>query len=166
MEATVLPSIATVADLVTLLVGQKVKVTKAVPLPTVAARGVATYVDAGGNVRCVALLDMAFIAGVGAALAMIPRSSVDEAIKNNSPSSVLLENALEVMNVISSLFNDAEGKSTHMKIHRLVMAPPFASELVPRLVKPASRIDCDVELPGYAKGKLSLLALASKGNTT
>lgn len=161
-----LPSIAGVGDLVTMLVGRRVKVSEAAPLPVGAARGVATYIDAGGEIHFVALLDMAFLAGVGAALAMIPRPTVDDAIKSGKPSSVLVDNALEVMNVIASLCNDLEGKGTHMTIQRLVVAPPVASELAPRLLKPASRTDYDVELPGYANGKLSFLALVANGVKT
>src|SRR6476661_7581389 len=119
-----------------MLVGKKVKAVASPPLAVAAVRGVATYVDAGGKIAFVALSDMAFLAGVGAALAMIPPAVVAEAVKSGKPSSVLVENAFEVMNILSSLYNDAEGKGAHVKIKQLVVAPPIAPEVTPLLAKP------------------------------
>ena len=161
MAANPLPGAPGVGDLVTMLIGKRIKVVKTTALVTAGVRGVATYVDAEGKIIFVALSDMAFLAGVGAALAMIPAPMVNEAIKTGKPSEVLMDNAFEVMNIASSLYNDTEGKGTHVKIKELVIAPPISKELAPRLVKPAGRADFDIELPGYANGKLSFFALAA-----
>jgi hypothetical protein len=154
-----LPTAAGIADLVTMLIGKKVRAVPCAALPVAAARGLATYMDGEQKVRFVALTDMAFLAGVGAALAMIPPAVVAEAIKTGKPSPVLTENAFEVMNILSSLFNDADGKGAHIKIKGLVVVPPIPPELAPQLVKPAARLDLEFQLPGYANGKLTLLAL-------
>jgi hypothetical protein len=154
-----LPTATSIADLVTMLIGKKVKATPASPLPVASARGLATYVDAEQKLMYVALTDMAFLAGVGAALAMIPAGVVTEAIKTGKPSSVLTENAFEVMNIVSSLYNDAEGKGAHIKIKALTVVPPIPAEIAAQIAKPAGRLDLEIQLPGYANGKLTLLAL-------
>jgi hypothetical protein len=142
-----------------MLVGKKVRAVATGPLPVPSARGLATYVDADQKLRFVALTDMAFLAGVGAALAMIPAGVVTEAIKTGKPSSVLTENAFEVMNIVASLYNDADGKGAHIKIKALTVVPPLPAELAAQIAKPAGRLDLEIQLPGYANGKLTLLAL-------
>lgn len=160
MPHLALPTATSLANLVTMLVGKKVRAVPTTPLPVAAARGLATYVDAEQKVLYVALTDMAFLAGVGAALAMIPPAVVTEAIKTGKPSQVLTENAFEVMNIVASLYNDAEGKGAHLKIKGLVVVPPLPPEVAQLVAKPAGRIDLEIQLPGYANGKLTLLALS------
>ena len=159
MAANPLPTAASIADLVTMLVGKKVRAVPTTPFPVASARGIATYVDQSQKLAFVALTDMAFLAGVGAALAMIPAGVVTEAIKSGKPAPVLTENAFEVMNILSSLYNDAEGKGTHIKIKGLVVVPPVPPDVALHLAKPVGRIDLEIQLPGYANGKLTLLAL-------
>jgi hypothetical protein len=144
-----------------MLVGKKVRAVATTPLAVPTARGVATYVDASGKLAFVALTDMAFLAGVGAALAMIPPPVAAEAVKTGKPSPVLVENAFEVMNILSSLYNDPEGKGAHVKIRTLVVVPPIAADVAALLAKPLARLDLEMQLPGYANGKLTLLAVAA-----
>ena len=160
MAANPLPAPLAICELVSMLVGNRVKVTPCGPLPVPQARGVATYIDKEQKLVFVAITDMAFLAGVGAALALIPAAMVAEAVKTGKLSEALQENAFEVMNIVSSLYNDVEGKGTHVKIQRLVVAPPLPPELAPRLAKPTARRDVEVQVPGYASGKLTLLAVA------
>lgn len=159
MATNPLPTAAAIADLVTMLVGKKVRAVPTTPFPVASARGLATYVDQTQKLAYVALTDMAFLAGVGAALAMIPAGVVTEAIKTGKPSPVLTENAFEVMNIVASLYNDAEGKGAHIKIKALVVVPPIPPEVAGLLAKPAGRLDLEIQVPGYANGKLTLLAL-------
>ena len=159
MAANPLPAAASIADLVTMLVGKKVRAAPTPPLAVAAARGLATYIDATQKLQYVALTDMAFLAGVGAALAMIPAGVVTEAIKSGKPAPVLTENAFEVMNILASLYNDADGKGAHIKIKGLVIVPPIPPEVASLLAKPAGRLDLEIQMPGYANGKLTLLAL-------
>ncbi len=159
MAINVLPTAASVADLVTMLVGKKVRAAPTTPFPVPLARGLATYIDETQKLVYVALTDMAFLAGVGAALAMIPAGVVSEAIKTGKPSAVLIENAFEVMNIVASLYNDADGKGAHVKIMGLVVVPPVPPEVAAQLAKPAGRLDLEIQLPGYANGKLTLLAM-------
>ena len=159
MATNPLPTAVSIADLVTMLVGKKVRAVPTTPLPVASARGLATYIDETQKLTFVALTDMAFLAGVGAALAMIPAGVVTEAIKSGKPAPVLTENAFEVMNILSSLCNDADGKGAHIKIKGLVVVPPVPPDVAAHLAKPAARLDLEIQLPGYANGKLTLLAL-------
>lgn len=159
MAAVPMPSPASISDLITMLVGKKVKVATCPPLAVSAARGFATYIDQADKIKFVGLIDMPFLAGVGAALAMIPATVVAEVVKTGKPSPVLVENAFEVMNILSSLFNEADDITTHVKIQQLLLTPPVPPEIAPRLLKPAGRVDLEVQLPGYANGKLTLLAV-------
>lgn len=141
-----------------MLVGKRVKVARGTPLLPANIRGVATYADAAGSLAFVALTDAAFVAGVGAALAMIPPPVVVDAIRTGKPPGGLVQNAYEVLNVAASLFNDVEGKTQHVKVEKLVIGP-LNPELAKRLLKPAGRLDLDIGIPGYPDCKLSLLAV-------
>ena len=143
-----------------MLVGKKIKATKSTPLLPANIRGVATYVDAAGVLTFVAVSDVAFVASTGAALAMFPLGPVTEAIKSGKPDAVLVENAYEVLNVASSLFNEVEGTTVHVKVQKLVIGP-LAPELLKRIAKPTSRLDMDIAIPGYPNGKLSFIAVAA-----
>jgi hypothetical protein len=157
--AKALPTPASIGDLVTMLVGKSARAGRGTPLAASAARGVATYIDKDAKVIFVTLTDIAFLASVGAALAMIPPGVAGEAVKSGKPSAVLVENAVEVLNILASLFNDADGKGTHVKLQRLLLMPPLPPELARLVAKPTQRLDLEVTLPGYPNGKLSLLAV-------
>lgn len=157
--AVQLPTPEAFANLAGMLVGKKIKATK-VTAPLVAAmvRGVASYVDAGGVVKFVAITDVALIGVIGAALAMIPLPVVTEAIRTGKPSEALVENAYEVLNVAASLFNEVEGSTVHVKVAKLVVGP-LEPELAKRLLKPAARLDMLISVPGYPDAKLAFVAL-------
>ena len=95
MHAARLPTPEAFADLAGMLVGKRVRAKKvAAPAPTALAAS-ATYVDGSGNVAFVALGDLALVASMGAALAMVPPAVVQEAIKSGKPSEMLVDNAYE-----------------------------------------------------------------------
>lgn len=142
-----------------MLVGKKIKAARGSPLVAANVRGVATYADAAGTLAFVALTDVAFVASVGAALAMIPLPIVAEAIRTGKPPESLVENAYEVLNVAASLFNEVEGATLHVKVQKLTIGP-LNPELAKRLLKPAARLDLDIGIPGYPDSKLSLVAVS------
>ena len=159
MAAPLLPTPEAFADLAGMLVGKKIKATKVTaPLAAAMVRGVASYVDAAGDVKFVAITDVALIGVIGAALAMIPLPIVTEAIRTGKPSEALVENAYEVLNVAASLFNEVEGTTLHVKVAKLVVGP-LDPELTKRLLKPAARLDMLISIPGYPDAKLAFVAL-------
>ncbi len=150
-----LPSPDGFAELVGMLVGKRVRATRAPWTGQVFS--VATYVDAAGKVAYVALADVALIASMGAALAMIPAEGVRDAIKSGKPSSIFVENAYEVLNVAASLFND-EDASVHVKVTKLELAP-LPDALVKRIGQSGARADFVVEIPGYPNARVSFVAV-------
>jgi hypothetical protein len=154
-----LPTADAFGNLAGMLVGKKVKAARGTPLVTANVRGVATYSDAAGVLVFLAVTDMACLASIGAALAMIPLPMVTEAIRTGKPSEGIVENAYEVLNVAASLFNEVEGTTTHVKVGKLAIGP-LAPDLAKRLLKPAGRLDLDIGIPGYPDGKISLVAIS------
>ena len=154
-----LPTPETYARLLTELLGKKVAVKKAAaPIGPAEVRGVAPYVDTGKLVHYAVAADAQFLAGVGAALAMIPANVAADALRGPKLPENLVENAYEVLNIGASVFNDIEGTAVHVKISKL-MTTPIPDEVVAKLGKAPARIDLVTALPGYPDGKVSLFAL-------
>lgn len=158
MAASTLPKPDAIAALLSCLVGRKVSARAGARLAPDGARSLATYVDADGAVLFAALTDLPFLAGFGAALALIPSSVVDEAVRSGKPSEVLVENAQEVLNVAASLFNDV-AYATHVKLRALTVGGAMA-DVRATVAKAAARLDLDVDLAGYPRGRLTFVAIA------
>lgn len=154
-----LPTPEAYGRLLTELLGKKVAIKKATAVmgPT-EVRGVAPYVDTGKLVHYAAAADGAFIAGIGAALAMIPPNVAADAVRGPKLPENLVENAYEVLNIGASVFNDIEGTPIHVKISKL-MTTPIPDEVIGKLGKAPARVDLVVGVPGYPDGKVSLFAL-------
>jgi len=159
MGARLLPDPPAVASLFSTLLGSRARASGAAALPTAGVHAVATYEDAGGRLAFVAVVDVALLSVAGAALAMIPRGAVDEAVKSGRPSSVMVENAYEVLNVMASLFNDRADATHHVKIRRLVTGP-VPPEVVTALRSRSSRADLVVTVPGYPDGRLTFVVMS------
>lgn len=140
------------------LLGKKVATKKGPALGPTEVRGLAPYVDTGKLVHYAAATDAPFLAGVGAALAMIPAAVAADAIRGPKLPENLVENAYEVLNIGASVFNEIDGTALHVKISKL-MTPPIPEEVVGRLGKAVARLDMLVSVPGYPDGKLTLFAL-------
>ncbi len=143
-----------------ILVGKRLKVTRGAALGAADVRCMASYVDAGGAVVFVIVTDVAFVASMGAALAMMPAGAVAEVLRTGKPSPALVENAYEVLNVAAALFNEVAGTSLHVKLDQVRIGPLDASRTT-LIAHPASRLDLTVTLPGYTDGRLALLGLAT-----
>lgn len=152
-----LPVPEAIVELLAMLLGKRPKVTRSAPLSAGAARGIATYVDAEARVVYAALVDVPFLASVGAALALIPPAVATEAVRAAKVSDALVENAYEVLNVAASVFNEIEGTTLYVKIRALDVGSPLPAESACLVAKPVGRLDLDVVVPGYPAGKLSLL---------
>lgn len=156
-----LPPPEAIAKLLNNLFDKRVHVARAsAPFAVPAYRAVCDYVDAEQATLFACVCDVALLGSVGAALAMIPPAQVVDAVRTGKPSDALRENAYEVFNVASSIFNEVAGCEVHVKLRALTLAPPIPPALVAKLAKPTTRLDLDITVPGYPVGKLSLLALA------
>lgn len=74
----------------------------------------ANYLDDADTVRVVVGADLAFASFSGAALAMIPRSRAEDAIKSGTDDPDLLEIYGEVLNVLSRPINDSN--DSHVRL--------------------------------------------------
>jgi len=153
-----LPTIDAIGNLTSTLLGKSIKVDRCPALVTANIRATATYYDSAGELAFLAVSDMAFLAGVGAALAMVPPPTVVDAIRTNKPPQPIVDNAYEVFNVLASLFNDAPGAAVHVKVRELSVGA-LKPDLAKRLLKPGARLDLVSKIPSYPDGKLGLVAL-------
>jgi|SRR5579872_5354890 len=155
------PNPAQIASLLKELLRRNVTASAAPPihLPPPAGHIVVEYQrgEDGVVIGC-GICDISCAVRMGAALTLIPAAAAAEAIATRQLTDAVGENFHEVLNVISRLF-DIGGKSRVClgQVHR--PGEPLSGELAARIAKPASRIDACIDIAGYGKGNLTLLAL-------
>lgn len=120
---------------------------------------VGVLVDSSEQMRALVFSDRAFAALAGAALSLVPRAVAEEAIKKNVLPENLLENHREIANVSTVLFNAINSDADHVRLKEIVAAGPTCPQAIRALLlKPSARLDLEVDIPGYGKGRLSVLA--------
>jgi hypothetical protein len=153
-----LPALKDVAQTLTALMGRHatVSVSKTPYRPGAADRVlVATYRGLDGTLGVAALADLAFASYAGAALAMFPLPRAQESLRAGKLDEQLEENFHEVMNVISTILTRGDARERlDAVVPGLARVPAEAAAL---LAKPRARLDLEVEITGYAKGKLTFL---------
>src|SRR5690606_9644722 len=103
---TPLPPLKEIRDLLSGLVGRGCTAERAGGVLTPETAGVvaATYVSGRAQVEAVVAVDLALGAALGAAIGLMPPGLAHDAAKDGELSDVLLENLVEVLNVLASLF--------------------------------------------------------------
>ena len=145
--------------LLTAALRRDVKMTKAKP-PTGAEAPIAgMFVDGNNKPIGACLVDLSLAAYAGSALSLIPADAARDSIKARELDDFMQDNFAEVLNICSRLFDiDSE--------HRVrLSATSFPPNLYPADVAtivggPAKRMDVDLEISGYGKGRFSLLLAA------
>lgn len=107
------------------------------------------------EVGVVVITDLAFACRSGAALALIPVGVAEEGVKANAATGELMDNYREVMNVASTLLANATTRARLLEIRSAPGELPTGSIAI--VEKPARRLDFDVDLGKYGKGRLALL---------
>ena len=152
-----LPTTKALKDILDGLLGRDVYLREAKPIGEgdVAGGILARYVDDQGSPRAVAGWDLAGGAFVGAAVGLVPRGGAEAALEDGELSPNLFENLSEVSNVFAQAFNVPGNPHVRLEqcFHPLESAPDDAREL---LFAPALRLDYEVDVDGYGKGKLSI----------
>jgi hypothetical protein len=138
------------------LVGRRVVVTKTAKLVKTDVAAAAAYVDGAGEIRFVALANVAFLASAGASLALIPVGQVADAIKSKVVPPTILENSFEILNIASVLMNELDG-AVHVKIASLDLTSKVPDRVRTAIDAAAASLDLEVEITGYPKGRLSFL---------
>lgn len=156
-----LPTEAAVRDLLSMMVGKDVAVKySATPLVDPASTGaVARYDDDEGVLRALASCDLLVANALGAALALVPKGRVLEAVKGRAVPPDFAENLHEVFNVGANFFNAPD--RPHVRLTTM-HTPPGAvpGDLLTRLAGSPSRLDLQVDVPGYGRGTMTVVAVA------
>ncbi len=116
------------------------------------------YVDDGGRLSTVALLDFALVAHTGAALALVPVSRAWAAIDDNVMPANLMDNTAEVLNVLAAPIGDASG--IHQRLER-TYGPhdELPTELAAIAATLGAREDVLVGIAGYGSGRLAIVSV-------
>jgi len=155
-EQTPLPSRHAVRTLIEGLVGRDVVVRDADVLESRPSNLVAAYVTDKLQVALVIVVDIECAARLGGALGMLPRGGVDDAIKELDLSGLLRDNAYEVLNVLSAVFN--VGEAPHVRLYEMygpMGGVPSDVHALSQLF--GSRMDLELSIAGYGEGHLSIV---------
>jgi hypothetical protein len=107
-----------------------------------------------GETLAVCWADLSAAASCGAALAMVPATSLDEVERTGSLPEHLAENWYEVVNVLSGLLNSNTGP--HMVLDEIHTADDCPPEVWAVVATPSRSRVFDVAVDGYAGGRIGL----------
>jgi len=111
------------------------------------------YLDDRERLMCACIADVSLAATAGAALALIPREVVTQAVESGELGESLRDNYYEVLNILSQFLNGPT--VPHVRLADLVDGVP---EDAGRLLTAATRRkDYEVTVVGYPGGRLTLL---------
>jgi hypothetical protein len=111
------------------------------------------YVDDKERLMCACVADLSLAATSAAALALIPREVVTEAVEAGALSESLRDNFYEVANILSKFLNGPT--VPHVRLADLLDGVP--AEATRLMTAAGRRKDYDVTVVGYPGGHLTLL---------
>jgi hypothetical protein len=116
---------------------------------------VAQYVQNDGSVAGVCICDLPLAAHLAASLSLVPAGVAQEDIRARALSESLMENFREILNVSSQLFmTDTEHR---VSLDTLILFPGNIPDVTRETIfHPSARLDLDVYVPSYGKGKMAL----------
>ena len=158
MSTVLLPAPKDVRDMLAGLVGKPVTVSPGAPVTPAPKRpvSVAVYVDPQMAVNALCVMDLGAAAYTGGALALLPPGGCQDAVEEDGELTPMLVEALhEVVNVLSALFN-VPG-APHSKLHASYAPGDDLPGDIAGMLAAFNRLDLAVEVPGYGKGRLSLV---------
>ncbi|MFB9376960.1 hypothetical protein ACFFKU_02870 [Kineococcus gynurae] len=119
---------------------------------------VALYVDDHLRSAAVGVFDFTLTAHMGAAIGLLPPGAAEAAIEDGEMPANLMENAAEVFNIMASLFNLPD--APHLKLYACY-APGevLRNDVVEGATRNGPRLDLNVEVARYGKGRLSIVCL-------
>ncbi len=156
-DVSVLPGSLAVRNLFEDLLGREVTVSPGEPLGAeeVKTATVAIFTDNFQKMYAVLGLDLSLAANAGAALGLLPAGAAEDSVDEKQLYPNLAENVFELCNIFTSLLN-REG-APHIKLYQVLypgMELPNDARAV--LLALGRRLDLNVEVSRYGKGKLSL----------
>ncbi|MGA8209601.1 MAG: hypothetical protein WB441_01310 [Nocardioidaceae bacterium] len=159
-----LPGPKHVKDVFEGLLGREVVVTDCTPvlLDSRLRPSTAAYVDDARRLSTVVLMDFALTAWVGAALALLPRGGVEDALEEGQLPSSLLENVAEVYNVLAGVISRTG--DLHQRLHEAYgPGVPAPSDVTAWAAVPTSRVNLRLDIKGYGGGTLSMISALPSG---
>lgn len=158
---TSIPSLKDIRDTLSGLIGHEVDVAPGAQPPAVGGSSgslVALYVDDSLVSRAVVVFDLPLAARIGAAIGLIPPGGADAAIEDRTLSTMLRENATEVLNVLAATFN-ADG-APHLRLYTVGCTAEDLREDVRNVaVRTGPREDITVEVPRYGAGTMAVVLI-------
>ena len=150
-----LPPPESVSKLLSDLLGKPSKAIRAnrFPVGPKTAGAVSIFVSDENKPCAVVFSDIAFTCSAGGALSLIPQNIVEEGIKSGDVPANMLENFQEVMNVARSWFE--RPNVPKLKLESVKSAIGNCSKgLLTMLLKSKHRLDLNIDIAGYPKGRL------------
>ena len=146
-----------VRDLLVDLLGRGASVDKVKGNPLLDPALIAEFVTDEDEVGALCTVDAEFALRCGAALAMVPTTVVEEAIKKGELPAELVENVQEIANIMAQLLNGP--RTPHLRLKALHQPPDdVPGKVTAVLDAPEFRRDFSIDIEGYGIGRLSLLA--------
>jgi len=160
MSTTPIPPLKEVRDLLTMLVGRDCEVSPADESVTPATEPgvlVGVYVTQFLRAQALVAVDTTLAAALGGAIALIPARTALAGVGPGPLPQDLLDNATEVLNVFSSLFN--VGDAPHLRLDTVhdSGAGPLPADVAGPLRSYGPRLDVSVDVQGYGSGLLSVV---------
>jgi hypothetical protein len=154
-----LPNDKGAAQLLSSALRKPTKLTAIKPPPAADLAIGGLFVDGQDKVVGALLADLPLACYAGAAFSLIPADAARDSVKARELDEFMRENFAEVLNICSSFFNM---ERTHRVRLSATHYPPNApgGDMAALAAKPAKRMDVDVEIDGYGKGRMSLLLAA------
>ena len=126
-----------------------------VPTPLEPA-AVAEYVTDRFQLGAAAITDIKLSILAGAAMGLLPRGGAEDMIENRNPTTAVMENLYELLNVLSATLNKPD--SPHVRLNRMhEFGQPLPADIQATLQMIVNRLDLIVDIPGYGKGRLAIL---------
>jgi hypothetical protein len=151
-----LPSRHAIRSLVEGLIGRDIQLKDTGPISPRTTNLIAVYVTDKLTVSAVAVLDIEGAARLGGSLGMLPKGGVDDAIAERDLSALLRDNAYEVLNVLSAVFNVEN--APHVRLYQMYgpngQVPADVLALSQAM---GSRMDLELDISGYGPGRLSVI---------
>ena len=152
------PKAEAIRQIISDLLGREVTVTKgaAPTLERDTPAVVSDYVDDNGAIAAICITDLRLSNALGAALTMVPPSTVEAAVAKWQIEETNLENLSEIVNIMARLFNHDD--CVHLRWRHAHPLPGELPEAATALLQaPLARRDYDVVVEEYGAGSLSVL---------
>lgn len=160
MSVTPMPTTRQLNGLLTMLVGRDCQLEPAEEhLVPEAKPGlvVGTYVTEQMRGNAIVALDSWAAAYLGAAIALIPAGTAAEAGESGVLPEALLDNASEVLNVVSSLFNAEDAPHLKLADVHTTASGPIPGDVASWLRGNTRRSDLLLDVAGYGQGRVSVV---------